>query len=138
MTFIHEYAHFLDNRVLHSLRREYASRYDSDFDPLLETCHRSRAVYDLSRILKKHRRLLSPVQIAFLTESQEPQELFARAYTQWVCSKSLNFQLQFSLKRRIAARMPFVREFARIQWDPEDFADIMGELEILLRKKGLL
>jgi hypothetical protein len=137
-TFLHEYAHFLDNRVLHPLPREYASRYDSDFDPFLEACHRSRAIFELLRILKKHRRWLTHAQIVYLIDAQEPHELFARAYAQWVCSKSFSFLLQSSLKRRLDAGMPFVRELVRIQWDPEDFADIMNALETLFERKGLL
>jgi hypothetical protein len=136
-TFIHEYGHFLDNRQLHPLRNEYASRYDLDFDPLMAACFRSAPVRGITGLLRNRKYRLNRADAAFLNEAIEAHEVFARAYGQWICSKSYNFLLQASLRRRIQARMPFGGEYIRLHWDTVEFADIMAEMDRLFQKKGL-
>jgi hypothetical protein len=137
-TFLHEFGHFLDNRVLHPLYRDYASRYDLDFRPLMDVCLNSAPIVEMAEILQFRRRYLSPKDTLVLRDACEPQEIFARAFAQWACCKSTNPMLLASLQRRIEGKLPFGRKLITFQWDQTTFADIIIELDRLFGKKGLL
>jgi len=137
LTFAHEYGHFLDNRVLHPLRREYASRYDADFDDLMVTCLQSRQIRSLKRVLKWRGKKMSTWERRILADSLELHEIFARVYCQWVCSKSGNALLHGALQDRINRPPTFGGVQCEFEWDSDTFSDIIVCMDELLRKKGL-
>ena len=136
-TFVHEYGHLVDDLALHPLRNEYGSRYDLDYTPLLTACFDSRPVREMVQIAKSMKGRLLRADTFYLKVVCRPQEVFARAYAQWICSRSFNLLLQLSLQRRITARVQIAGRFLRLQWEPDEFADIMAEMERLFHIKGL-
>ncbi len=136
-TFLHEFGHFLDNRILHPIPLEYASRYDADYDELKGICLESSSIRSISSLLRL-RRSLSRSDVLFLRYAIEPHEIFARAYAQWVCTRSDNPLLKTSLERRLSEGFFIAGRFCKFQWDVAGFVDIIPELERVFRKKGLL
>lgn len=137
-TFIHEFGHYLDNRILHPLSSEYASRYEEEFDNLMACCLSSPAVLKITHTLKTRGRHLRASDISYLKEALEPHEVFARAYFQWVATRSDTPLLRESLNLRMNLKLVFGGRALIFQWDPAEFDDIIRELESIFRKKGLL
>ena len=92
---------------------------------------------DIAKVLQFRKRHLSKREALILRNACEPEELFARAYLQWACSKSNHPALRASLEWR-AARVPVAGTFLNFQWEQADFSDIMIAMERLFEKKGLL
>jgi hypothetical protein len=137
-TFLHEFGHYLDNRMLHPIAKEYASRYEQDLEPLMQCCLSTPTVQAFRHHLGARKSLLSRADFSWLAEACEPHEMFARAYYQWVCTKSDSLALRASLFRRQQTTIYIGRFSCKTQWETSEFDDIMKALDELLKRKGML
>jgi hypothetical protein len=137
ITLLHEVGHFLDNFILHSIRKTWASHYDQDLEPLIEACLDSRPIRAIKKRLSP-RHSFSRQDRAQMREALLLHELFARAYAQWVVTKSNSLVCDEELRRRITIPRFYSGVPIYLQWDPAEFKGIMLHVDDLFRKKGLL
>lgn len=116
LTLIHEVGHFLD-----------ANMGDLRFNGYLRTA------IDNSKAIKNLNSLFSPRSTSSLEQRIQasyllsPAESFARAFSQWVATRSSNARLKQEATERQA------REGSL--WDPEDFEPIAKELDKMFKVK---
>jgi hypothetical protein len=137
-TALHEFGHFLDNRMLHTLSKCYASEYHHNFLRLMQLCSNSRPIQTIQQVLRKSSGPLSSEDRWFLEEAVEPYEIFARAYAQWICGRSGNSALRDSLAVRSTKSTLFAGTACVFYWDGKEVADIMNAIDVLFESKGLL
>lgn len=126
LTVIHENGHLLDNLGLHtpSAARNYASKGQPQLAELMKTIRQSVAVAKLADEAGDNSSLLLP------------QELFARAYAQFIAQQSADERLAETIK---AIRLGELRDtglFKDSQWTRADFNGINQALERLLKSLG--
>jgi len=136
MTFAHELAHFIDNRLLHPLSAVFASSYDDLLVPLLEAISLSPQLVHIQRMLEGHRPPLSPKDRKFLRYLLESQELFARTYAQFIAGKSNHPAMEDQLRFRQGTPQLICGIPVSLQWDSHSFEPIMNAMESMLRLKG--
>ena len=125
--FIHEYGHFLDHQVMH-LPGQWGSIGDATPEQiaLRKALHdskgRSTIKYGLTGAKKFREYLLNP------------KEMFARAYAQWIATRSADP----GLLHKLANCQPGGKAKIASQWDDEDFKPIAAAMEALFRAKGML
>jgi SPP1 gp7 family putative phage head morphogenesis protein len=125
MTASHEIGHMLDFFVLGSAGR-FASESHPDLGPWREAVAKSRAI---QQILAGQVGGKAIYKAGYL---QSPREIWARAYAQYVATKSGDPELLRQLD--IIRKVP---DFgAVIQWSDEDFAPISAAMDEVFRKKG--
>lgn len=138
ITLAHEIGHFLDNTVLNTSgnRRAFGSVSNPDMRPLmdaikgtenyktLQTVHNSRGVFTAAdgRVVQYPR---SATQYLMSDE-----ELFARAYSQFIAEESGDQALMDELGMELAS--PLIPT----QWTREDFAPVRRAFQALFRKAG--
>ena len=141
MTLIHELGHFLDYETL-GRPREFASAA-GHIALLMEAIGRSETIRRLTaRIGRKYavipdvrgRSRREPVQQGTVRRLLLPEERFARAYAQYIVTRSRDPILQAQLHRKRANRL--TQGVYYEQWDDDDFVPIAREFDALLRQKG--
>lgn len=148
---IHEVGHWLDNTVLkYGMRGAWGSfnarnMPDHPMRPLYNAMYRSSAVKHLQAIadLKRKPKDMAGNSIDLLDEELrevneyllQPEEVFARAYTQYIVEKSNNASLMEDIvtwdRRRFNGDL-------RRHWDPQDFAPIRKAFDNLFKREGWL
>jgi len=131
MTVAHEIGHFLDQQGIGS--RRFAS-VDPKFSLLFKAFNDAIAGSDSFQVIQKLTTLnLSQKTKEHLAYIQQPEELFARAYAQWVATKSKNKtfakELDDSLPK--SGTIPH-------QWSHDDFRPIAASLDSMFRELGWL
>ncbi|HRF80163.1 MAG TPA: DUF935 family protein [Flavobacteriales bacterium] len=148
---IHEVAHWLDNSVLRYNQRGVWGSFnarnmpDHPMRPLYNAITKSKATKHLQAIvdLKKVPKAPDGSRIELLDEELyevrdyllQPEELFARAYTQYIVEKSGDATLMEDIvtwdRRRFNGDL-------RRHWDPQDFAPIRKAFDQLFKREGWL
>jgi hypothetical protein len=136
--FAHEFGHFIDDRIIQPYIGIFASGYDEDFQPLFEAWNASPEVIHLQRLLRRNRPALPIASRRVLAEMLWPEELFARAYAQWLAYKTGHHGLLEELARRLANPGIICGIRCRFEWEPESFKTIMQSVDRLFKKKGIL
>lgn len=123
---IHEIGHLLDNRGLHtpSVNRLYASQGQPELKALMQTIRRTRSYHEILARSKAER-------VDYFVRSQE---LFARAYTQFIAEESADPSLLETLKKIITGGMESVNVWKESQWNPAQFSGIRKEMREVIRK----
>lgn len=147
--FTHEFGHFLDfmdfgqKRRFTTAAKNYVRADDprfvrfwkavDDSDAYTTIRNMRSAPDDFVRIVElgDGRRYRFVPNSAHLRYLSEPEELFARAYSQWVAEKSGNRAMLDGLESFRSGPYP-------MQWSTEDFAPIADALDELFRAEGML
>jgi hypothetical protein len=120
LTFAHEYGHMLDELI--SKTGQAASERNERF---IEAWRRTKLCGRLRRAYEN--RAIRAEYYAYL---DMPDEVFARAYSQWAAVRSGGRMLE-QLRRRQAELIP-------TQWADDDFEEMARAVEEILREAGLL
>jgi len=138
-TFVHEVGHFLDNRCLHVIYKGWASEIDPDFETIIKCWLNSRHVKRLTHLQNKYRlRAITGYERKYLESLTMRRELWACTYAQWVATKTDNPQLKTELNRLIPPTGHIAGEPYSIQWEENDFKDIMCAVDDLFKKRNWL
>lgn len=141
LTFVHEIGHLLDYETL-GASRGFGSAV-GQVAPLMRIIERSETIRNLaSRIGRKYavipdirgRLRREAVQQGAVRRLLLPEEQFARAYAQYIATRSQNPIVQAQLHRKRANRL--TQGIYYEQWDDDDFAPIARAFDALLRQKG--
>lgn len=119
LTTVHEIGHLLDHQVLGR-----AGQFASNTDPLLQAF---RDAVNSSQAIAAIRTNLTRAQQSYLLAGHE---LWARAYAQYVTTRSGNPALKAQLDRVRTSDVPWK------QWSDDDFAPIAAAIDNLFRAKG--
>lgn len=149
MTAVHEIGHALDHQVLGDDRNKFASKQDSEVKPVLEAAQETEAVKKLLDMRTnpdkyettwkgpisgiEHRYPPDQKHLKYLVS---PQEVFARAYAQYIAEKSDDPKMNKELKQSIAENSAL--HSYPTQWGEEDFSAIRDALDKMFKKKGWL
>jgi len=142
LTLAHEIGHFIDLRGVNK-GRGFASENDKRFNAFRLTANDSQAVQNLVDLYYgDYRRAgadgrLYRVDKRYVSYTLRTHEIWARAYSQYIATKSQNPQLMKQLKimQEKQARSPLPYD---IQWKDEDFAPIAKVMDELFRELGWL
>lgn len=121
LTTVHEVGHFLDLEAI-GTKGSYATRTDAIMRNFLALAEQTEAIRSLRA------RLTDPEEIAYFFK---PQEIWARAYAQFVADRSSSPLLKLQLEKAIAAP-------PRAQWNHEDFKLLAAAIEELFLHLGWL
>jgi hypothetical protein len=125
---LHELAHLLDNHGLHTptMEHPYASTGQKELAALMSAITRS----------KTYTRLLTRCRAGKKGYWVAPQELFARAYSQFIATKSGDAQLLAELNKIRSGERESYHVWSEAQWPDDDFAPILLEMEKLFTDRG--
>jgi hypothetical protein len=125
---LHELAHLLDNHGLHTptIEHPYASTGQKELAALMRAITRS----------KTYTRLLARSRAGKKGYWVTPQELFARAYSQFIATKSGDAKLLAELNKIRSGEREFYDVWSETQWPDDDFAPILQEMEKLFTDRG--
>lgn len=128
-TAAHEIGHMLDREKFGG-GNKFGSVHDPKLAPLRKAMDSSRAVRSLQSA-----RTSGKIQLSLMTAVHAPptyfnylcdrREIFARAYAQYIATRSRNPQLRLQLRARQKSLIP-------IQWPDRDFEPIAKEFDRLL------
>jgi hypothetical protein len=123
---IHEVGHLLDNQGLHTptADRLYASQGQPELKKLMQVIRTTRTYHE---ILARSR----AAQTGYFVR---PQELFARAYTQFIAEESGDARLLARLAAIREGRMEDSDIWKESQWNTAQFGAIRAEMREVLRK----
>lgn len=148
IAYAHEIGHVLDH---HGLGKpgEFASASDPSMKAVMDTLDKSAAVQSLRRILETGLIPEEPYPGQYLTKFKianakfvgyllEPHEIFARAYSQYIATKSKDPELlaQLAEWRKDGKKRPG-KAYHPQQWSDDDFAPIAAAFDAMLAAKGL-
>ncbi|MBS1838718.1 MAG: hypothetical protein JST64_13580, partial [Actinobacteria bacterium] len=139
-SFVHEFGHWLDWTALKA--REWSSVKDARLGEFRDAVHASRRYQELATEMDRldgriRRRVASADDIAdfkHIAYLLEPQELWSRAYSQWVTTESGAPALLAGLK----AMQPGSGSRVPDQWADGDFGPIAVVIRKLFESRGLL
>jgi hypothetical protein len=125
-TAIHEIGHLLDNQGLHtpSDDRLFASQGQPELKGLMRAIRNTRTYHE---ILARSRQARTDYFV-------RPQELFARAYTQFIAEESGDARLAARLAAIQEGRMEDLNVWKESQWNPAQFAAIREEMREVLKQ----
>jgi hypothetical protein len=141
LTIAHEIGHFLDQHALGQQGR-FASA-TGRVPTIMEAIERSTAVHALRALVgrqttlvevrpgRRERHRLAPAVVEYLLR---PEEMFARAYAQYIARRSGQRELLAELAGERAALLS--GRVYHTQWADEDFATILETFDRLLAEKG--
>lgn len=118
LTTAHEVGHFLDHQVL-GIRGKFASVESPDLAPFRQAVTASKSYQELTNI-----------GVGLRGEFLKPYELWARAYAQYIATKSGDPLLVAQLQKIRSGPQPWR------QWSDEDFKPISSAIDDLFKKKG--
>jgi len=127
LTFIHEVGHFLDCSAI-GKAGFFESTNGKLLGDVLGKAYNSKAIRELIDIKKK---VVNPEGLQYIDYLLSPDEVWARAYAQFIAEKSKSRKLLTSLDEIRILQVPY-------QWQKDDFAEIMVEIEKLFKQLGWL
>lgn len=137
-TMVHEYGHYLDHHLFGSVTQHSTmdstgtTRRSPELKGLMQSIFRSSAVKQLIEAHATHEHDEHETTVSYFLKREE---LFARAYAQWIGSRSSHPQL----RSEITEMGQEWRNFGlHTQWDRDDFKPIGREFDRLFFKRGLL
>lgn len=122
-TLIHELSHYLDQYMVGSDGKRL-----SDDNGILSAIKDSSEYKTLTDVKAKS---TDKEQQGFVSYLLQPNEMFARAFAQWISTKSTNNTLKKEIKG-------VVDQFGPLQWGDESFKPISTAFDNLFKSKGLL
>lgn len=128
-TLLHEVGHFLEHAGIPGAN--FGGRrwgFDPYLDRVLDCANASECV---SRVRALAREPADPSQVRAFAYLLNPKEIWARAYAQFIATRSENPKLLGFLERRRSPDIP-----NPIQWKDGDFAPIERAIESLFRELG--
>ena len=153
-TMAHEYGHFLDHHLFGDGKKQTwdglgtfarlrtpetagtsssARLANKDLQPLMRSIFRSKATGEL--IAKAEQQRAAGLTTHASDYLLMPPELFARAYAQWITTKSGSRQMKTELD---AFSIGWRGHGYSAQWEDKDFAPISREFDRLFQRRGLL
>jgi hypothetical protein len=123
---IHEVGHLLDNQGLHTptADRLYASQGQPELKKLMQAIRTTRTYHEI----------LARSRAAKTGYFVRPQELFARAYTQFITEESDDARLLARLEKIRRGGMEDLNVWKESQWNTAQFSSIRAEMREVLRK----
>lgn len=140
LTLAHEIGHFLDQQGAGD--RDHASKADSRFEDFRRVVEESAAVKELRRLVDLRRvevtlpdgtRRDYPLDRRFLAYLLKPEEVWARAYAQYITLRSADETMREQLNRTRERRG---QVYYPSQWDDEDFRLIAEAIDRLMIELG--
>lgn len=149
LSFAHELGHMIDHHVMAG-PGTWGSHKDPAMQTLMAALHQTKAIQTLkvardAGVLPrtphpgdtevKYKKLHSGIAAYMM----EDHEIFARAYSQYIATKSGNKDIlaQLGVKRHDGTKEPG-KAYYPDHWDDDDFAPIMKAFDDLFRSKGWL
>ncbi len=132
-TFIHEIGHFLDHSAADRMWSSLSSAGENA--AIIQAAKNSNWMMNfLSMVHQINNRssadaYVVPISSQYASYLLRPQEIYARAYAQYIATKSQNPVLLEQLKKLQDAKFP-------TQWTDEDFAPIAQVFDELFKEKG--
>jgi SPP1 gp7 family putative phage head morphogenesis protein len=136
-TLAHEVGHFLDQQAIGE-RKGFASIADRRFEQFRQVAARSRAIQELENQYKTPS-LTTRSGVKFPTPRKHllyllsREEVWARAYAQYIALRSSNPAMKAGLKAILESDHPST---AASQWTNDDFAPVAEAIEALLKELG--
>lgn len=119
LTTVHEVGHFLDLDAI-GVKGKYATRADAAMKQVLAVAEQTEAIQAL--------RAANSERTEYLLK---PQEIWARAYAQFVATRASSPLLKSQLEKAIAYE-------PHRQWQPADFTRLASAIELLFKSLGWL
>jgi hypothetical protein len=123
LTTVHEIGHFLDLEAI-GQKGAYATRFDPAMKQVL-------AVAEKTDLIKALREIQAEGYDERIEYYLKPQEIWARAYAQFIAGRASSPLLKKQLAKAIEAK-------ANRQWQPNDFEPMSEAIEKLLKSLGWL
>lgn len=132
----HEYGHFLDHKLF-GRSGNFGSwdglRSDKhELSRLMRALYKSNGARIIVKQYKKDHTNRQYASVAFGRYLLAPHEMFARAYAQWISSKSPRMQRDVMHYHEVTKRNLYPS-----QWEPDDFAPIAREFDRVFKNRGL-
>jgi hypothetical protein len=128
LTTAHEVGHFLDLEAIGKKGFFSSAMKESPLKKVIETARLSQGLKSIEARLATTK---SYGQAQIYRYLLQPEEVWARAYAQFIAERSGNATLAAELKKAI-------EHTSYRQWSTEDFAPIAGEIESVFRDMGWL
>lgn len=140
LTAAHEIGHFLDHQGISKKRGEFASHGDQRLKPLMKALNESPSMQRLKELSKSGKAVgtdgkqykVSTRQIQY---QLRPHEVFARAYAQYVATKSGDPRMRAQLKS-IQDEIKGQKVQRPRQWSDHEFVPIVKEFDRAFKKLG--
>lgn len=141
MSTAHETGHFLDFQALTGKPGSNASKSNPDLKNLMDAIDSSAAIGRLKTIMDTGQVSYTKsdgthteykAHLSHANYLNSPHEKFARAYAQYIATKSGNKQMQTELTKEIERAQKSYPH----QWTHEDFAPIAAQFDALFKSKG--
>lgn len=143
-TMVHETGHYLDHQALgpapgtHGSLAATRHQGSPEMQGVMAAIDSSEAVHQIQLLgvrgwpdrIRAQTSIPSPNHLRYISQ---PHELFARAYMQYIATKTGNRQLLNELQNVIDEERDYPH-----QWTADDFKPILKEFDRLFRKKGWL
>lgn len=145
LTLVHEIGHFLDHQGLKTGKRTsagFASPVDPRFEAFRAAARDSQAIQEILRLskyravevkLKSGLTIQYPIDRRYLAYLLTPEEVWARAYAQYVALRSGDGRLRAQLD---GLRQRLGQIYYPVQWDEADFEPIAAAIDDLMRELG--
>jgi hypothetical protein len=136
ITYLHENAHWMDQQIFGG-RDGFGTR-TGKWGGMIEILTKGETAKEIRRMIQSERRFrdgpkdLWPWMVADLKRMLKPEEMFARAYTQWITTKSAHQRLELLLKEADA------HYFGIHNLKEADFAKFDAEITNQFVKRGWL
>lgn len=131
MTLAHEIGHFIDHQVI--TPGKFASTSSPLFKQWKEAVENSVATKVLRKLLKESTSRVTSRRIDYYLDTHEQ---WARAYAQWVATRSQNDVMLEQVSKIVGKQTSPV--YAASQWADEDFAPIAAAIDEIFKELGLL
>lgn len=132
-TSLHEFGHYIHRQAINN----NDMRINSVMQPVIDALHKTRA----------HSQIVDAIRTGTITYqgkdiridrnyarySETPRELFARAFNQYIANKAGNTAVITEL-----AQNSQLHTYYPYQWEPDDFKDVMIEMDKMFSKLGWL
>ncbi len=137
----HEYGHFLDHKLFGTGRqsiRGYAMHSDDpkirkELLPLKLALYNSKAIAQVLKVHDAHEKNRNYIGLDHTRYLLTPTEIFARAYAQWVGTRSSP-----RIRQEIHEQGEIWKSYGyHAQWDDHDFAPIARQFDRLFASRGL-
>jgi hypothetical protein len=130
---LHEYGHAVDLMIFGN-HTYFGSDMNPRVDDVMDTIKGSDRHRILTTMSNPHPSLYTKEKFDnFIAYASSDRELFARAYMQWIVTKSSS-----PTAKGIKKRLPRYGGHVRLQWSDDDFAPIASAFDELFRSNGLL
>lgn len=137
LSLVHEIGHFLDQQAIGKGKR-YASLTDQRLEDFRKAAQSSRAIQELKNQLNQRTLRLAigvdlPVDRGYIQYLLQGEEIWARAYAQYIALKSGDNKLREQLQKIQNDQHP---SNAASQWSDNDFEPIADAIDALLKELG--